>query len=493
MTESKAYGRVYTPHYLVTHILDCTGYTTTQHIVGKHIIDNSCGDGAFLQEIVQRYCNCFVGSKTELKEHLQTYIHGIEINLEERNKCISNLNRLISSFGLTDVCWDILHADTLSISKYNAQMDYVVGNPPYVRVHNLESSYNQVKAYQFANGGMTDLYLVFFEIGFNMLKPNGHLCYITPSSWLNSVAADCLRKYILKHQNLVKLIDLGHYQAFEKITTYTLISHFKKSHQSSKFDFCIYNEQNNEALPIAKLDLKDVYIDSCFYLGNEEQLATLRRIKTTCYNKFVSVKNGFATLADAVFIGDHIPESPITIRVIKGSTGKWYKCIFPYDEKGKPLREEMIFAHKNIKYYLLTHKEVLLKGKPEYAGWYLYGRTQALADVYRPKLSLNALVRTKADLKLTELMNGEGVYSGLYVITNFHISLLDIKHIIASDEFIGYVKLLKKYKSGGYYTFNSKDVEQFINYQLTKTQQTKRYVIQPTISKQDPDLFQGVY
>ena len=214
MTESKAYGRVYTPKFIVSLILNQIGYNTPNNVIGKHIIDNSCGDGAFLIEIVKRYCECFAGPVEELTQHLQTYIHGIEIDFNERNKCIANLNSIISSYGVKEVDWDIICADTLSVSKYNSQMDYVVGNPPYVRVHNLDNAYNTVKSYKFANGGMTDIYLVFFEIGFNMLKPNGQLCYITPSSWLSSLAADNLRRYIVQNQNLIALIDLEHFQAF---------------------------------------------------------------------------------------------------------------------------------------------------------------------------------------------------------------------------------------------------------------------------------------
>ncbi len=493
MTESKTYGRVYTPQYLVDQILDCAGYSGYNRVIGKHIIDNSCGDGAFLIEIVKRYCELFDGTIEVLKKHLQTYIHGIEIDVVEHDKCIANLNKIASQYGITDVNWDILCADTLSVSKYNAQMDYVVGNPPYVRVHNLDASYKSVKSYLFANGGMTDLYLVFFEIGFNMLKPDGHLCYITPSSWLNSLAADNLRRHIMKCQNLVALIDLGHFQAFDKITTYTLISHFQKSYNNNSFDYYTYQADTKSLNFVQRLDLQDIYIDSYFYLGNKDDLATLSKIKTIKCDKYVSVKNGFATLADSVFIGDNVPESPITIKVIKGSTGKWYKCIFPYDEKGKPLQETKIFENENIRHHLLSHKSTLLKGRSEYAGWYLFGRTQALADVYRTKLSINSLVRTKEDLKLVELMSGEGIYSGLYVITNLNIPLQDIKQILISDEFIAYVKLLKKYKSGGYYTFNTKDVEQFINYKLTHTNRINRHVIKSTISRQSPELFQGVY
>lgn len=493
MIESKTYGRVYTPKFLVDIILDHTEYTSYDNIVGKHIIDNSCGDGAFLTEIVSRYCKIFDGTVEELAEHLQTYIHGIEINEAERGKCIANLNKIVSQYGIDGVNWDVLCADSLTVSAYNSKMDYVVGNPPYVRVHNLESSYDNVKSYKFANGGMTDLYLVFFEIGFNMLKPDGQLCYITPSSWLSSVAADNMRRYILTCQNLTSLIDLEHFQAFDKITTYTLISHFKKSHNRSTFNYYTYNSKDNCCDFVECLSLQDAYIDSCFYLGRKRDLAKLCNIKTAKLPKYVSVKNGFATLADAVFIGENIPDSPITIKAIKGSTGKWYKCLFPYDEYGKPLSEDKIFENKEIKEHLFSHKADLLKGREEFVGWYLYGRTQALADVYRPKLSINSLVRTKDDLKLVELMSGEGIYSGLYVITHIPVSWQDIKNVIASDEFTKYVTLLKKYKSGGYYTYNSKDVEQFINYHIANKTKAQKHVIKPAISRQSSSLFQGVY
>ena len=493
MTESKTYGRVYTPQYLVDIILNHVGYTTCEGIISKHIIDNSCGDGAFLKEIVARYCKVFNGTSNDLVTHLQTYIHGIEIDRTERDKCVANLNEIVSRYGIESVEWDVICSDALSVSRYNSSMDYVVGNPPYVRVHNLDASYDNVKLYRFANGGMTDLYLVFFEIGFNMLKSDGHLCYITPSSWLNSVAADNMRRYILHHQNLVELIDLEHFQAFDRITTYTLISHFKKSYSNSKFDYYVYNSKNNSCDFVEALELQDVYIDSYFYLGRKKDLETLYKIKTTKCTKYLSVKNGFATLADSVFIGDDIPESPITIRVVKGSTGKWYKCLFPYDHNGKPLSEEKIFECENVKNHLLANKTALLKGRAEYSGWYLFGRTQALADVYRSKLSINSLVRTKKDLKLIELNSGEGMYSCLYAITDLSIPWQDIKDIVKSEEFIDYVKLLKKYKSGGYYTFNSKDVEQYINYHLAKNEKVRNYAIKRTISKQDPDLFQGIY
>ena len=52
---NKSKGRVYTPDYIVGNILDMAHYIDA-NIFEKHVIDNSCGDGAFLCEIVNRYC-----------------------------------------------------------------------------------------------------------------------------------------------------------------------------------------------------------------------------------------------------------------------------------------------------------------------------------------------------------------------------------------------------------------------------------------------------
>ena len=87
LTASKANGRIYTPGYIVDNILDLSGYTQN-NVIRKHVIDNSCGDGAFLTKIVDRYCKQAQMKKynpAELKQELERYIHGIEIDAVECN------------------------------------------------------------------------------------------------------------------------------------------------------------------------------------------------------------------------------------------------------------------------------------------------------------------------------------------------------------------------------------------------------------------------
>ncbi len=101
--KKKKSGQVYTPDYLVCDILDTAGYYG-KTILNKHVIDNSAGDGAFLQEIVKRYCKAFLSADNDrnlLKDNLQNYIHGIEIEPSEYLKCLENLNSAAKQFDIS--------------------------------------------------------------------------------------------------------------------------------------------------------------------------------------------------------------------------------------------------------------------------------------------------------------------------------------------------------------------------------------------------------
>ena len=464
----KKHGRVYTPQFLVCTILDFGGYNSPE-ILQKHVVDNSCGDGAFLIEIVDRYCNEYLKTSDDLQSlkcQLETYIHGIELDSNECLACSENLQKVADKYALPSVDWDILCADTLSVHKFDGTIHYVFGNPPYVRVHNLEDSYDSVKEYQFAGKGMTDLFIVFFEIGFKMLATNGVMCIITPSSWLSSNAGMALRKYVIAKKNLSGVIDLEHFQPFEA-TTYTLISRFQMGNTFETVEYCRFDDDLEKPIHIEELPLSSMEISGCFYLSSKKLLDEVRKIKTSFSNKYVSVKNGFATLADKIFIGDFTFEKG-TIDILKASTGKWSKCIFPYHEDGTPQSLSGFSNCKEAYKYLESNKDTLLKDRKSENPqcWHLFGRSQALKDVCKRKYAINTIVRDVKSIRLEMVDEGKGVYSGLYILTKTDFSV--IRQIVISDDFIRYVKLLKNYKSGGYFTFNSKDLEQYLNFKLSE-------------------------
>ena len=90
MGKKKKDGKIFTPKDTVRKMLGLLEYCSLERRndgaiywsnMEKHIIDNSCGDGAFLSLIVDSYCRNIKittrKNKDELKTMLETYIHGI--------------------------------------------------------------------------------------------------------------------------------------------------------------------------------------------------------------------------------------------------------------------------------------------------------------------------------------------------------------------------------------------------------------------------------
>ena len=132
------------------------------------------------------------------------------------------------------------------------------------------------------------------------------------------------------------------------------------------------------------------------------------------------------------------------------------------------LGKDEIFSDKQVAKYLEENKSRLLKGRSEYEmpGWYLYGRSQAIKDVFKDKISINSIIKSPETIKLNFVPAGSGVYSGLYIVGD--IGNLPINEIIKSERFMRYVSALRKYKSGGYYTYSSKELEKYLNYEIEK-------------------------
>lgn len=464
ITAQKAGGQYYTPDYLVKNILDLAGYFG-HTVLKKHIIDNSCGDGAFLVEMVERYCRAYQKSKDTLSlaKHLSEFIHGIEIEKNEYMKCITRLNEIAANYNAVNVRWDIHCADALEDDRYNGRMDFVVGNPPYVRVHHLNDTYGQIKKFNFTQSGMTDLFIVFYEIGLKMLAPGGVLAYITPSSLFNSVAGNAARENFIRTKSLKTVIDLKHYQPFGAIT-YTAIVVLKNGKTDCSVQYGDYDEQQRCPRILGTLDFNDLYIVGKYYFGPKKSLDELREI--LFYRPRVpqfQVKNGFATLCDNFFIGRFDFED-FCIPILKASTEKMYQCLFPY-RNGRLVPYDEIGRCQRLNEYFQQNREVLESRSIEDSEkWYGFGRSQGINDVYKDKIAVNALIRDLDSIKIRLCEAGTGVYSGLYILTD--IPYQEVRQLLVSDDFLNYLVLLSKYKSGGYYTFSSKDLQMYLEYKF---------------------------
>ncbi len=88
--------------------------------------------------------------------------------------------------------------------------DVVLGNPPYVQLQKDQGKLaNELKNQRYASFEKTgDIYSIFYEHGFKILKENGVETFITSSQWMKANYGKSLRKFFLK-KNPLKLIALG--------------------------------------------------------------------------------------------------------------------------------------------------------------------------------------------------------------------------------------------------------------------------------------------
>ena len=272
-------GKIFTPDYLVEDILN-QGHYVLSNINKKHVIDNSCGDGQFMIHIVDRYCQDFLNKSDDLKllkKELETYIHAIEIEKEELDICIQRCNEVTKIYGLENVNWNFINGDTLNTHIFDGKMDFVLGNPPYVRVHNLNDDFDSVKGFLFGNGGMTDLYIVFYEVGIKMLNETGILCYITPSSFFTSVAGTNMRNYLNERKWLESICDLKHFQPFNAIT-YTTIVCINKQKKDNNLEYYEFDENTLKQVHVESLTSDDYIINNNYYFAKRNNLEVLKKI-----------------------------------------------------------------------------------------------------------------------------------------------------------------------------------------------------------------------
>lgn len=480
--------QIFTPDWVVNMMLDKIGYRPSADIHDKHIIDNSCGDGAFLVEIVDRYIKHGILnrdiSKNELKKGLEKYIHGIEIDSNLCRKTVLRLNSVAAKYSITGVEWDICNADTVDcLNKYKL-MDFVVGNPPYCRIQDVpEEKREKYKAFFFfaeedneKPKGAFDSYMLFFNIGIRMLSKTGKLSYITPSSWTTNLYGNSFREYLTDNKALEYIIDMGHTKVFDKATTFTMITGIGNFHRNETTPVFRYNEEKKTLDLINNAKVSDYLIDGNFYFKDNTTIDTLRHINDeNNTEKVFTVKNGFATLKDKLFIGEisemrGMLHDENIIFCTKASKNILKSIIFPYNKDGKPLKFEEL--SKEIQNRLLSRATVLnIDTNKE--NWYLYGRSQAIKDVFKNKFAINNLIRTKEDVKLHYTCQGIGVYSGLYILADDDYKDTKkykfVEDTLNTDEFVEYIHSLGRYKNGGYSTFTSKDLERYLNYKWKNT------------------------
>ena len=493
ITEKKANGVVYTPAWIVNLILDRIGYK--KNIFAKKIVDPACGDGNFLIFIAERFlsdCKKNKLSNKKIKVLLQNNIYGFDIDKVALAKCKNNLNEIATSYGISDVKWNVWHIDSLDkdvIKKYFNYFDYVVGNPPYIRIQHLgmERRAKVQTNWSFCKSGSTDIYIAFFELGLNLLNSVGKIGYITPNTFFKTDTAQAIRYCLMEKRYIKEIINFNHHQIFDNATTYSAITILDKNWNKEKFS---YYEGNKEKIEfIDELNLTNIDYQKWTFASNEvlEKIRNIE-IRGVPLGEIAKIHVGITTLADDFYIfknpifekdkatikhkngREFTIEKSILKPIIKASVLKSPEekqnryVVFPYkkiNDKHIIIPEaELKKEYPNTYKYFLEIKDRLLlrdKGKPNSVSWYAFGRSQGLDTSFGKKILVSPL-SLKPNFIVWE--KEEYTFFAGYCI-KFDGDLYRLAEKLNSDDMEFYIKYVGRDYQNGYKSYAKSSISNF--------------------------------
>ena len=128
--------------------------------------------------------------------------------------------------------------------------DLIIGNPPYRRLQDnageLANKYATCGFDTFDRNG--DIYCLFYERGWQLLKKDGHLCFITSNKWMRAGYGEKVRGFFSKKVNPMLLIDFAGVKIFESATVDTNILLFAKSNNQHETVCAVTNKQNKDSV-----------------------------------------------------------------------------------------------------------------------------------------------------------------------------------------------------------------------------------------------------
>ncbi|MDR2526728.1 MAG: N-6 DNA methylase [Rickettsiales bacterium] len=483
--QEKLFGQIYTPNFIVCKILDDVGYNSIK-ILGKKIIDPACGDGRFLMEIVRRII--IFSPKNELKKNLEC-VFGWDIDEVAIEQCIINLNNLIKNENI-HIEWNVIVAD--SIKKYvkndlltvnkSLKFDFIVGNPPYVRIQHLDLKQREYiqKNYDFCKSGSTDIYIAFYELCINLMDNDGICGLITPNTFLFTETARQLRQYFSSSKKIIQITNYGDIQLFDNATTYSAITIFNAQRNKNFLFQKALTKRNFEERVINFNELQEPF----WQLSTK----TTEKIKGKKLKDICSIHVGITTLCDGAYIfpikeidniyvyantkffGNVKIEKEILKPIIKGSKLKHSQetikefILFPYYKLNKKhviIPENELKAKFPLAYnYLLSVKSKLDKrdnGTPNSVAWYAFGRSQGLDTSFGEKIIFSPMNRKP---NFVFYQNPEcAFYSGYCIKFNGDISKLISQ--LNSDRMEQFISVSGRDFCNGWKAYNKKIIENF--------------------------------
>ncbi|MDV3600060.1 restriction endonuclease [Elizabethkingia anophelis] len=122
--------------------------------------------------------------------------------------------------------------------------DVIIGNPPYIQLQKMGEASDALQKLGYETFARTgDIYSLFYELGYKLLKEKGLLTFITSNKWMRAAYGESLRKFFTDKTNPEILIDFGGTQIFDTATVDTNILMFSRDKNRQQTLACIVKEK----------------------------------------------------------------------------------------------------------------------------------------------------------------------------------------------------------------------------------------------------------
>lgn len=493
-------GAVYTPCHIRQFIIKNAFDFYSSDLHHAKIVDIACGCGGFLLDVAKWLHK---HKKKSYKEIYQQNIYGTDIQKYsiDRTKILLSLLALKRGEDEEEFDFNLHSADSLEFDwrkqnetiMANNGFDIILGNPPYVCSRNMDAKTKElISNLKVCSTGHPDLYIPFFQIGYELLAKNGILGYITVNTFIKSLNGRALRKYFREEKVDLRIVDFEGEQVFKARHTYTCIAFLSKV-QSEYISYSIETQKdikNNKKIEYKKINYNTLDDQQGWKLKDCE-LASKCETAGTPLGKIFTTKSGIATLKNSVYIFKPIKEDNnyfyITdeIRIEKGIckniinsnllVNQPYgehlveKIIFPYfytpDSifprviEEEQLKKDFPFAYE----YLLANKEILAerdKGKgADYQYWYAFGRSQSLEKA-KYKLLFPQLAKKNFNMYISDDENLY-FYNGMAALSNNKEELLKLQEVFSSPIFWRYIESTSKHYNSNYFSLGRNYIKNY--------------------------------
>jgi adenine-specific DNA-methyltransferase len=233
-----ALGEVFTRRWIVELILDLVGYTADKDLAYLRLVEPSCGEGSFLAAITARVS---ASCRSRGRSIVDAVGAVCALDLQERNVRRSRalVEQLLRGDGWSDdqarwvaVNW-IKAGDYLLDGVHGREVDFVVGNPPYVRLEDVPEE--RMGAYRRAcstMSGRADVYVGFYEKALESLRSGGRLGFICADRWMRNQYGRKLRMLIAQGFSMDLALTMHDVDAFhDQVSAYPAITVISRRRQ----------------------------------------------------------------------------------------------------------------------------------------------------------------------------------------------------------------------------------------------------------------------